>query len=136
MTTQVNLQTYTEFVDTLTSTASKDHGTYLNRLAELKSQGCDIERLDTAISGLMAESGEAMEILKKMKFQGKDWNEDIRFHLKREAGDAIFYWINLCIALNYSPDDIIAENVVKLQSRYPGGKFDPFYSENRKANDL
>ena len=136
MTTQVNLQTYTEFVDTLTSTASKDHDTYLNRLQELKSQGCDITRLDTAVSGLMAEAGEAMEILKKMKFQNKEYNEDIRYHLKREAGDVIFYWINLCIALGYTPDEIIAENVSKLQSRYPGGEFDPFYSENRKAGDL
>lgn len=136
MSKEVDIQNYLKFVDTLTSTASKDHGAYIARLSQLKEQGCDITRLDTAISGLMAESGEAMEILKKMKFQGKEWNEDNRFHLKREAGDIIFYWINLCIALGYSPSEIIAENVEKLKSRYPGGEFDPYYSENRKSGDL
>jgi NTP pyrophosphatase (non-canonical NTP hydrolase) len=84
----------------------------------------------------MAESGEAMEILKKMKFQGKEWSEDIRYHLKREAGDVIFYWINLCIALGFDPNEVISENVKKLEARYPGGHFDAFHSENRKEGDL
>lgn len=136
MTTNLSLDVYKSFVDTLTSTPSKNHTEYINRLNELKQQGCDIARLDTAICGLIAESGEAMEILKKMKFQGKEWNEDIRYHLKREAGDIIFYWINLCWALGYDPNDVLFENVSKLESRYPGGKFDAHYSENRKAGDL
>jgi NTP pyrophosphatase (non-canonical NTP hydrolase) len=127
---------YVNFVDTVTSNPSKQHEEYISRLNELEQNGCYITRLDTAICGLIAESGEAMEILKKMKFQGKEWNEDIRYHLKREAGDIIFYWINLCIALGYSPDEIIAENIKKLESRYPGGKFDVHYSENRVAGDL
>lgn len=134
--TQINIDTYLQFVDTLTSLDSKFHENYLNRLDSLHKSGCDIARLDTAISGLMAESGEAMEILKKMKFQGKEWTDDIRYHLKREAGDIIFYWINLCIALGYTPDEIIKENVHKLESRYPGGVFDVTYSENRKSNDI
>ena len=136
MTKEINFNEYQKFVDNLTSTTSKYHTEYITRLNELKIQGCDITRLDTAISGLMAESGEAMEILKKLKFQGKQWNEDVRFHLKREAGDAIFYWVNFCIALGYNPNDVIAENVKKLESRYPGGSFDPFYSENRAVGDL
>lgn len=127
---------YVNFVDTVTSNPSKQHEEYISRLNELEQNGCYISRLDTAICGLIAESGEAMEILKKMKFQGKEWNEDNRYHLKREAGDIIFYWINLCIALGYSPDEIIAENIKKLESRYPGGKFDVHYSENRVAGDL
>jgi len=133
---EVNLNNYTKFVDTLTSTPSKDFETYINRLHELKEAGCDIERLDTAISGAMAEAGEAMEIVKKLKFQGKEWNDDVKYHLYREAGDLIFYWINFCLALGYDPNDVIAENVKKLEARYPGGSFDPFYSENRKEGDL
>jgi hypothetical protein len=35
-----------------------------------------------------------------------------------------------------NPNDVIAENVTKLQSRYPSGSFDPWYSENRKEGDL
>ncbi len=130
------LENYSQFVNQLTSKPSTDFESYISRLQELHSVGLDIARLDTAISGGMAELGEAMEILKKIKFQGKEWNEDVRFHLKREAGDVMFYMMNLCIALGYSPEEIVAENVRKLESRYPGGKFDVFYSENRKSGDL
>ena len=34
------------------------------------------------------------------------------------------------------PNDVLAENVKKLEARYPGGKFDAHYSENRKEGDL
>jgi len=136
MTQNTALDNYVNFVDTLTSTPSKDHDAYIARLNELKAMGCDIARLDTAISGLMAEAGEAMEIVKKLKFQGKEWNQDNRFHLYRELGDSFFYMMNACIALGYSPMEVIQENVRKLESRYPGGKFDVHYSENRKEGDL
>lgn len=133
---EINLNSYTKFVDTLTSSPSKDFEAYIDSLTKLKEEGCDIERLDVAVSGAMAEAGEAMEIIKKLKFQGKEWNEDVKYHLYREAGDLIFYWINFCLALDLDPNDVIQENVRKLESRYPGGKFDVGYSENRKAGDL
>lgn len=132
----VDLGKYTEFVDALTSIQSKDFDNYVAELSKLNSIGCNIARLDCAATGLASEGGEVAEIVKKLKFQGKEWNEDVRFHLKRESGDIIFYWINLCLALGYSPAEIIAENVTKLESRYPGGAFDPWYSENRQENDL
>lgn len=130
------LSEYVKFVDKLTSDSSKCHEYYIESLNQLKESGCDIARLDTAISGLSAESNEAMEIIKKLKFQGKEWNDEVRYHLLREAGDCIFYWINFCLALGYSPAEVIDENITKLESRYPGGKFDVHYSENRKLNDL
>ena len=71
-----------------------------------------------------------------MLFQGKPLSDETVFHMKRELGDVIWYWINTCRALNLDPNDVIAENVTKLQSRYPGGKFDPYFSENRKTGDL
>ena len=130
------LEEYKQFVDQVTSGPSKDHDLYIQRLNELKEQGCDIERLDMAINGLMSESGEAMEILKKLKFQGKPWDKDVRFHLMREAGDVVWYWINLCMALGYSPEDVIKENVNKLKSRYPEFEFSVARSENRKEGDI
>jgi NTP pyrophosphatase (non-canonical NTP hydrolase) len=133
---EIDLKSYTKFVDTLTSSPSKEFEAYINSLTKLKEAGCDIERLDTAVSGAMAEAGEAMEIVKKLKFQGKEWNEDVKYHLYREAGDLIFYWINFCLALNLDPNEVIAENVRKLESRYPGGSFDAHYSENRKDGDI
>jgi NTP pyrophosphatase (non-canonical NTP hydrolase) len=56
--------------------------------------------------------------------------------MKRELGDIMWYWINACRALNLDPNDVIAENVKKLEARYPGGSFDVYHSENRKENDL
>jgi NTP pyrophosphatase (non-canonical NTP hydrolase) len=86
--------------------------------------------------GLAAESGEFIEIPKKIFFQGKELNDENLFHMKRELGDIMWYWINACRALNIDPNDVINENVRKLESRYPGGKFDAHYSENRKPGDL
>jgi hypothetical protein len=48
----------------------------------------------------------------------------------------MWYWINACRALNLDPNEVIAENVRKLESRYPGGSFDVHYSENRKEGDI
>lgn len=90
----------------------------------------------TACLGLAAESGEFIEIVKKITFQGKPLNDENVYHLKRELGDVMWYWINACRALNLDPYEVIAENVKKLEARYPGGSFDVFYSENRKQNDL
>jgi NTP pyrophosphatase (non-canonical NTP hydrolase) len=86
--------------------------------------------------GLAAETGEFCEIPKKMLFQGKPLTEENLFHMKRELGDVIWYWINACRALHLDPNDVILENINKLKSRYPGGEFDAHYSENRQAGDL
>jgi len=77
-----------------------------------------------------------MEIVKKAIFQGKPMNDENIFHIKRELGDIIWYWVNSCRALGLDPNEVIAENVRKLESRYPGGSFDTHYSENRKEWDL
>ncbi len=86
--------------------------------------------------GLGSETGEFQEIVKKMVFQGKPLTEETRFHMKRELGDIMWYWVNACRALDLDPNDVVAENVKKLEARYPGGQFDVYYSENRKAGDL
>jgi NTP pyrophosphatase (non-canonical NTP hydrolase) len=96
----------------------------------------NVALLLTGALGMAAETGEFCEIPKKIFFQGKALNEEAVFHMKRELGDIMWYWINACRALNLDPNDVIAENVRKLESRYPGGSFDPYYSENRKPGDL
>ena len=85
---------------------------------------------------MAAECGEFAEIPKKMIFQGKPVNEETLFHMKRELGDIMWYWTQACRALNLDPNDVILENVNKLKARYPGGEFDPYYSENRQQGDL
>jgi NTP pyrophosphatase (non-canonical NTP hydrolase) len=102
----------------------------------LDSEGANIERLLTAGVGINAEGGEFLEIIKKMMFQGKPWNEDNKTHLKIELGDIMWYVAQACIALDITMDEVVAINVNKLMKRYPGGYFDPYYSENRKVGDL
>ena len=126
---------YTHFVDAVTSTPSKDFKSLINRLGELDREGANIERLTTAGVGINAEGGEFLEIIKKMVFQGKPWNEDNREHLIIELGDIMWYVAQACMALEVSFDDVIATNVKKLEKRYPEGSFDVYFSENRKAGD-
>ena len=58
------------------------------------------------------------------------------FHLKRELGDIMWYFIQACILLDTTPEEIIEMNVDKLKSRYPGGEFNVYHSENRREGDL
>lgn len=150
MNNKIDLNKYMEFVQAVTSKESNDLTTFMNRLDRLdgnyEAYGPDGEYMHgpninvplllTAAIGLGSETGEFQEIIKKIMFQGKPLNEENRFHMKRELGDILWYWINACRALELDPNDVVAENVRKLQSRYPGGKFDAFYSENRKEGDL
>ena len=133
---QVDFDKYSKFVDAVTSDESKDFLALSDRLVELDKKGANIERLVTAGVGLNAESGEFLEIVKKMVFQGKPWNEDNREHLIIELGDIIWYTTNACMALGISFEDVVARNVEKLEKRYPGGQFDVYYSENREDGDL
>ena len=141
---QIDLTKYTQFVEAVTSNPSNHFHIFQQRCEELNSQNgenvtgqsVNIPLLLTACLGLAAESGEFIEINKKIFFQGKPLSDENVYHLKRELGDIIWYWINACRALNYDPNEVIAENVSKLEARYPGGKFDAHYSENRKEGDL
>ena len=136
MTKQVDFDKYSQFVDAVTSDESKDFLALSDRLVQLDEKGANIERLLTAGVGLNAESGEFLEIVKKMVFQGKPWDEANREHLVIELGDVIWYAANACMALGISFEDVVARNVTKLEKRYPGGQFDVYYSENREEGDL
>jgi NTP pyrophosphatase (non-canonical NTP hydrolase) len=135
MTKHVDFDRYSVFVDAVTSDCSKDFVSLADRMGELDRQGANIERLTTAGVGLAAESGEFLEIVKKMVFQGKPWNDDNREHLIIELGDAMWYVAQACMALDVSFDEVIERNVSKLEKRYPGGSFDVHYSENRQKGD-
>jgi NTP pyrophosphatase (non-canonical NTP hydrolase) len=135
----VDLNRYSKFVVGVTSKESMNYDFLHKRIEELRNQTDPIfnpSLLLTASTGLGSESGEFQEIVKKVFFQGKPMNEETRFHAKRELGDIMWYWINACTALNLDPNEVIEENVNKLQSRYPGGQFDVHYSENRQLGDL
>ena len=132
----VNFDKYAEFVDAVTSDASKDFLALTDRMVELDEKGANIERLLTSGVGINAEGGEFLEIIKKMVFQGKPYNEDNREHLIIELGDIMWYVAQACMALGVSIDDVVALNVQKLLKRYPEGAFDVYFSENRVEGDL
>ena len=127
---------YAKFVNEVTSQESKENSVFFERLEYRKNKKFPSERLLTAAVGLCAESGEFTEVIKKIVFQGKEPTEENLFHLKREMGDIMWYFMQACMALDVSPEEIIEMNVEKLKSRYPGGEFDVHYSENRKEGDL
>jgi NTP pyrophosphatase (non-canonical NTP hydrolase) len=146
----IDLNRYKDFVEAVTSKQSHDLTEFMNRLdrldANYESYGADGEYMHgpnvnvplllCGAIGLGSETGEFQEIVKKMVFQGKPLTEETHFHMKRELGDIMWYWINACRSLDLDPNEVIAENVKKLEARYPGGQFDVYYSENRKAGDL
>ena len=132
----IDFKRYETFVDAVTSDASKDFVNLADRMVELDREGANIERLLTAGVGINAEGGEFLEIVKKMIFQGKPWNDANKHHLVTELGDLMWYVTQACMALDVSMEDVVATNVKKLEKRYPGGSIDVFYSENRQEGDL
>lgn len=133
----IDLNKYADFVLAVCSAPSKDLNAFIERLKELDSTtNVNLPLLMTSGIGLASEGGEFNEIVKKIAFQGKPLNEDNIHHMKRELGDIAWYWTNACNALGLDPNEVLAENVRKLEARYPGGQFDAHYSENRKEGDL
>ena len=133
----VDTKKYLDFVTEVTSLPSTDLAALLARITSLDVEGdADIPRLLTAALGLTAESGEFTEVVKKIILQGKPYNEDNVFHMKRELGDICWYLAQACMALDTTFDEVIEMNVEKLKERYPGGEFDVHKSENRKDGDL
>ena len=135
MTKKIDFSKYAIFVDGVTSHPSKDYQCFIESVSSLNAKGANIERLLTAAVGISAEGGEFMEIVKKMVFQGKPYNDDNREHLIIELGDVMWYVMQACAALDVPIEEVVAGNVEKLKKRYPGGEFDVYKSENRAADD-
>ncbi len=86
--------------DGVTSNPSRDYKSFIESLSVLDGQGANINRLTTAAVGISAEGGDLWEIVKKMVFQGKPWNDDNREHLIIELGDVMWYVMQACMALD------------------------------------
>ena len=131
----IDFNRYEEFVAAVTSDCSTNFVDFADRIGELDREGANIERLLTSGVGINAEGGEFLEIIKKMVFQGKPWNEDNREHLIIELGDIMWYVAQATQALGISMEEVLDTNITKLSKRYPAGTFDSYMSENRKAGD-
>jgi len=129
------LNDYTNFVNTVTSDASKNPMDFSNALGIMIEKGIQPQRLITASIGLSGEVGEFNDIVKKLLFQGKEIDDDTKKHLKSELGDICWYMAQALIALDSSWEEIFDINVGKLSERYPGG-FDALKSASRKVGDI
>ena len=133
----VDTEKYLEVVEGVTSNESLHYASLISRMNNLELEDdCNVPQLLTAALGLTAESGEFTEVVKKIILQGKPYNKDNVFHMKRELGDICWYIAQACMALDTSFDEIIEMNVDKLMARYTGGEFDVSKSENRAEGDL
>ena len=133
----VDTEKYVDLVREVTSNESVHYAALLTRMNNLELEDdCNIPPLITAALGLSAEAGEFTEVVKKIILQGKPYNEENVFHMKRELGDICWYLAQACMALDTSFDEIMEMNVDKLKARYPGGEFDVHKSENRAEGDL
>ena len=129
------LNDYINFVDTVTSDASKSQIDFIEALNIMQEQGIEPSRLLTASVGLSGEVGEFNDIVKKIIFQGKEIDDDTKKHLKSELGDICWYMAQALIALDSSWEEVFDINVGKLSDRYPGG-FDALKSASRRVGDI
>ena len=74
------------------------------------------DNIEHCAYGLVTESGEILDMLKKHKFYGRDFN---MVNLKEELGDLLYYIHILCDAINYPIEQARADNIEKLAKRYP-----------------
>jgi NTP pyrophosphatase (non-canonical NTP hydrolase) len=133
----IDQKKYIEFVKQTTSVPSSNlQDLFLTFSTLSNTKDANVPHLLTAALGVSAESGELVEIIKKVFLQGKPYNEDTVLHLKKEAGDVLWYISQLCIALGTDFDELMQINYEKLSARYPEGTFDVYKSENRVEGDL
>ena len=87
---RVDFSKYQNFVDAVTSDASKDFLALSDRMVQLDEKGANIERLLTASVGINAEGGEFLEIVKKMVEKEEKLlklNEDLKAELFIDNGN-------------------------------------------------
>lgn len=131
----MDLESYSKFVSSYVSKPSNDLFCFHEQLEDL-DKNINASLLVTGSLGLSSETGEFNEIVKKILFQGKPLNQENIYHMKRELGDILWYWVNSCRALGISPTEVMIENVEKLKNRYPVGTFRTSDSEIRDKKDL
>ena len=130
------LQEYTDFVDKVTSEASKSSDKMSERIDYLNSKNVEVSRLFTAGIGLSGEVGEFNEIIKKIMFQGKTFDSVTHEHMKKELGDIMWYVTQACLALKVDLSEVIIANKEKLSKRFSEKKFSVKENEERKLGDV
>ena len=72
--------------------------------------------------GLVGQSGEVAEKVKKVLRDKKGiFDQDSKNAIKKELGDVLWYISNLCTELNFTLDEVAAQNLEKLRLRAAKG---------------
>ena len=95
-----------------------------------------MQQLQNGLMGLCGESGEALDILKKHLFQGHPFTDETITHIKKELGDVAWYLAISAAALGYSLEEVMRDNIAKLEARYPELCFKADRSLNRREGDI
>jgi NTP pyrophosphatase (non-canonical NTP hydrolase) len=82
--------------------------------------GADMELLHCAL-GLAGEAGEFVDAVKKYLIYNQPIDMD---NMDEEAGDLLFYIQMYCNLTQSSIEDLLENNTVKLNKRYPTGYSD------------
>jgi len=124
---------YKNFVIDLLSNPNKSEKHLAARLFDLENQNVKAAQLLGAVLGLSGETGEVVDLVKKVVMQGKPFSDDIQNKLVEEAGDILFYLTMLCDALDIDLAQVQKLNQQKLSKRYNSGSFSVVESENRSV---
>lgn len=89
----------------------------------------DEDLLLNGVMGLCGESGECIDLVKKVRFQGHELDRD-KFLL--ELGDVAWYLAVAAHGAGFRLSEVFEANVDKLKKRYPNG-FDKARSMNRET---
>ena len=78
----------------------------------------DTDVLLNALMGLCGESGEAIDLMKKHRFQGHPLDRE---KMIKELGDVAWYLAEAATGLGIDLSEILQRNLDKLHARYPQG---------------
>lgn len=121
METEEYFENYTRFIDSVTADVSKHDELFLPHFQELSAKlNGNFNRLDNAISGLAGESGEVLDVWKKLKYHGLEFDE-AKDRFIKELGDVCWYLFQTAYALNVPVNKIIEANIKKLKERHANG---------------
>lgn len=90
------------------------------------------EHLLNGVLGLVGESGEIADLMKKNRFQGHPLDIE---HIAKELGDVLWYVAESATAIGVDMETIMKMNIEKLRKRYPEG-FSADRSLHREEGDI
>ena len=111
---------------------SVEYALFVQKLKAPNITSLEVEQFLLAAVGLAGESGELLDAVKKVVWQGHPMNEKWFDKVILEFGDILYYLQLGCNAVGLSLDAVRDRNVAKLTKRYKDRKFTTKESINRK----